>query len=160
MFNAKTSRTEFEKLLFVLSIFIVQLFRFSLLPLHPSLFLCPPAQARAKIKKSVTGRWLRSFLIEMKLLNFNFCASSLELLSDLVSLFLGDTLFESLGSCLNEVLSILKTKAGELTDNLDNVELGSACCLKDNVKLGLLLCCGSCCCAGSGCNCYGSCGVT
>ena len=97
--------------------------------------------------------------MEMKLLNLNFAACSNDLLSDLVSLFLGYALFESLGSVVNKVLSFLKSKAGDLTSNLDNCELVSASRLKNNVKLGLLLCCGSCCCcAGSCCNCYGSCG--
>ena len=93
----------------------------------------------------------------MKLLNFNFCACSLELLSDLLCLVLSNCFLNSLGSCFNKVLSVLKSKAGDLTNNLDNVELACACCLKNYVELGLLLngsccrCCGSCCC-------YGSCG--
>ena len=93
----------------------------------------------------------------MKLLNLNLCASCLKILSDLVSLFLGNTLLDCLRSCLNEVLSVLKSKAGDLTSNLDYCKLVSACCLKYNVKLGLLLN-GSCCCTGSCCNCNGSCG--
>ena len=96
-------------------------------------------------------------LMKMKLLNLNLSACCLKLLSDLLSLVLSNALFDGLGSCLNEILCVLKTKAGELTNNLDNVELGSACCLKYNVKLGLLLN-GSCCSAGSCCYCYGSCG--
>ena len=96
----------------------------------------------------------------MKLLNLNLCASCLKILSDLVSLFLGNTLLDSLRSGLNEILSILKTKTGDLTSYLDNCELVSASGLENNVELGLLLCCGSCCCAGSCCNCYGSCGYT
>ena len=95
----------------------------------------------------------------MKLLNLNLSACCLELLCDLISLILCNCFLNSLGSCLNEILSVLKPKAGKLTNNLDNVELRCACCLKNNVKLGLLLCCGSCCCsAGSCCYCYGSCG--
>ena len=95
----------------------------------------------------------------MKLLNFNFCACSLELLSDLLCLFLSNCFLDGLGSRLNEVLSVLKTKAGDLTSNLDNCELVSASGLKYNVKLGLLLSCGSCCCStGSCCYCNGSCG--
>ena len=94
----------------------------------------------------------------MKLLNFNFCACSLELLSDLVCLVLSDSFLKSLGSCLNKVLSILKTKAGDLTNNLDNVELRSASGLKNYVELSLLLNCGSCCASYGSCCCNGSCG--
>ena len=94
----------------------------------------------------------------MKLLNLNLCASCLELLSDLLCLVLSNCFLDGLGSTLNEVLSVLKSKAGELTNNLDNVELACASCLKDNVELGLLLYGSCCCCAGSCCNCYGSCG--
>ena len=99
------------------------------------------------------------FLFGVKLLNLNLCASSLKLLCDLVSLFLRNAFLKGLGSTLNEILSVLKTKTGKLTNNLDNVELGSTSCLKYNVKLGLLLN-GSCCSARSCCYCYGSCGYT
>ena len=99
------------------------------------------------------------FLLEdRKLLNFNFCASCLELLSDLLCLFLSNCFLDGLGSCLNKILSILKAKAGDLTSNLDYCELVSASGLKYNVKLGLLLN-GSCCCSACyGSCCYGSCG--
>ena len=70
--------------------------------------------------------------MEMKLLNLNFAACSSDLLSDLVSLFLGNALFESLGSVVNEVLSFLKTKAGDFTSNLDNSKLLSACRLQNS----------------------------
>ena len=98
-------------------------------------------------------------LMKMKLLNLNLSACSLKLFSDLLSLILSNCFLNSLRSCLNEILSVLKSKAGKLTNNLDNVELACACCLKNYVELGLLLCNGSCCASYGSC-CNGSCGYT
>ena len=75
----------------------------------------------------------------MKLLNFNFCACSLEVCSKLLCLFLRDAFLDGLGSALNEILSILKTKTANVLNKLDNVKLGSTSAGKNNVELGLLL---------------------
>ena len=92
------------------------------------------------------------------LLNFDFCASFGELSSESVSVCLGDAFLDCLGSAFNEILCVLQTETGNFADNLDDVELTSACGLQDNVEFSLFFsccCCGSCTCC---CDCDGSCG--
>ncbi len=100
---------------------------------------------------------MRSDLISLKirLLKGNLSANFLELLLDVLSLSLGSSFLDNLGSSLNCVLSFLKSKSGDLTNNLDNLNLLSASLSKFNVELGLLFCrscngscyyCYACCC--------------
>lgn len=56
----------------------------------------------------------------------------------LFCLFLGDSFLDGLGSAVNEGLRIGKAKAGDLTDDLDDLDLVGADLFQDNVKLGFL----------------------
>ncbi len=80
---------------------------------------------------------------EVKLLNLNLCACSLELLLDGLSLFLRSLLLESLGSAVYESLSFLQAETCDSADFLDDSNLVAAGTLKNNVKLGLLSSSGS-----------------
>ena len=112
-------------------------------------------------KKALLAKCFFLWLIRLKLLNFNSCACCLESCLNCLSVILGYAFLNSLGSALNEVLSVLKSETGDLTNCLDNVELLSAEVLEDYVELGLLLSCGSCCaCYCCACSCYGSCRYT
>ena len=94
----------------------------------------------------------------MKLFKYCGCAGSLKISNDLFSFFLSNVLFKN-ATLFNCLLSFNKAKTGECTNNLDNVDFLVACCLKNNVELGLLFY-GSCCrcaCCGSCRYCYGSC---
>ena len=91
-----------------------------------------------------------------KLLKSNLSSNFLELLLDLFSLSLACAFLDNLGSAVNGILSFLEAKSGDLTNNLDNLNLLSACFGKLYVELGLLFlssCCGAgcynnaCCCA-------------
>ena len=53
----------------------------------------------------------------------------------LFCLFLGDSFLDGLGSAVNEGLRIGKAKAGDLTDDLDDLDLVGADLFQDNVKL-------------------------
>ena len=88
------------------------------------------------------------------LLKLNFSTSLLKLSLDRLGLFLGDTLFNSLGSTVNKSLSFAESETGELTNNLDNLNLVCAYVSKNNVKLCLFLSSGcSACCRCCNCNC-------
>ena len=67
----------------------------------------------------------------------------LKSLLEVVALVLGNALFDCLGSSLNKVLSVLKTKTGDLTNSLDYSELVCAEGSKNYVELSLLLSSGS-----------------
>ena len=55
----------------------------------------------------------------VKLLNLNLSASLFQLLLDVVSLSLGDLLLDSLGSAINDSLSLLQAQTGDLLNDLD-----------------------------------------
>ena len=78
-------------------------------------------------------------LFKVKLLNLDSCACLFELSFSSLSVVSRNLLLNSLGSAVNELLSFLQAKAGDLTDSLDDVDLSSAGRSKDNVELGLLL---------------------
>lgn len=78
-------------------------------------------------------------LFKVKLLNLDSCACLFELSLSSLSVVSRNLLLNSLGSAVNELLSFLQAKAGDLTDSLDDVDLSSAGRSKDNVELGLLL---------------------
>ena len=73
-----------------------------------------------------------------KLLEGNGSASSFELLLDRFRVFLGSGFLDNRGSLVNLCLSFLEAEAGDLTDNLDNVDLGRTSRGQLYVKLGLL----------------------
>ena len=79
----------------------------------------------------------------VKLLNLNLSASLFQLLLDVVSLSLGDLLLDSLGSAINDSLSLLQAQTGDLLDQLDDAHLASASLDQDDVELGLLFLSGS-----------------
>ena len=79
----------------------------------------------------------------VKLLNLNLSASLFQLLLDVVSLSLGDLLLDSLGSAINDSLSLLQAQTGDLLNDLDDLHLGSASLSQDDVELGLLFLSGS-----------------
>ena len=56
------------------------------------------------------------------LLKLNFSTSLLKLSLDRLGLFLGDTLFNSLGSAVNESFSVAQRKTGEVLNDLDNLK--------------------------------------
>ena len=72
------------------------------------------------------------------LLELNFCTCLLELAFDLLSLFLGDTLLNSLGSTVNESLGVAQRKTCDVLHDLDNLELGLTGVLQDHVERRLL----------------------
>ena len=86
---------------------------------------------------------------EERLLEGDLCADFFDLCLDCLCLFLGDAFLDVLGSALNEFLSFLQAQAGDLTDNLDNLDLLIAEAGQLDVKLGLLFLSG---CCGAGCN--------
>ena len=73
-----------------------------------------------------------------KLLDLGLGASFLQLGNQLLCVFLGDSFLQGLGAVVNQILSVLQAQAGSSTDNLDDVQLGSASGLQDDVELGLL----------------------
>ena len=86
------------------------------------------------------------------LLKLNFSTSLLELAFDLLSLLLGNTLLNGLGSTVNKCLSIAQRKTCDVLHYLDNLELGLTGSLQDHVE-SRLLGNSSLACAGSGsCN--------
>ena len=74
----------------------------------------------------------------IKLLNLDLSAGSGELLLESLSVVLGDRFLNGLRSLVNESLSFLQTKTGDLADSLDDGDLVSAGGLQDNVELSLL----------------------
>ena len=79
-------------------------------------------------------------MVDNRLLNGNGCACLFKSLLEGFSLVLRNAFLNHLRSSLNEVLCVLKAKAGDLTDCPDNVELLSTEAGELYVKLGLLLC--------------------
>ena len=76
---------------------------------------------------------------EVKLLHLCLGASFLQLCNHLLGIFLGNAFLQGLGAVVNQILSVLQAQAGNSADNLDDVQLGSAGILQDDVELGLLL---------------------
>src|SRR5260221_12775616 len=79
------------------------------------------------------------FCRAMILLNGDLGANVGNLLGDLLSLFLRDTLFNRLGSLVNHRLRLFQAQACNLTHNFDNVALVGADLLENRIKLGLLI---------------------
>src|SRR6185312_2514709 len=93
------------------------------------------------------------------LLDGDLCANLFHLLGDLLSLFLGDTLFNRLGSLVNHCLRLLQAKTGQFAHYLNNVDLVRPDLCQDCIELSLLLNGSSsrrsfCSCYWTGCGCY------
>ena len=73
------------------------------------------------------------------LLDFDLRAGFGELLGDVVGLFLGDVLLDGLRAVVDEVLGFLQAQAGDLTDDLDDLDLVGAEVRENGGELGLLL---------------------
>ena len=73
------------------------------------------------------------------LFQFNLSTKAFDLSLKGLGLILGSTLLEGSGSLVNKILSVLQTKAEELLNLLDHLELLSTSGLEDNVERGLLL---------------------
>ena len=86
------------------------------------------------------------------LLELNFSTCFLELAFDLLSLLLGNTLLNGLGSTVNKCLSIAQRKTCDVLHYLDNLELGLTCSLQDNVERRLLGGSSLACACSGGCN--------
>ena len=78
---------------------------------------------------------------EDRLLDSNSSSNFLKLSLDLLSLILSNCFLDYLGSALNCFLSFLQAKAGDLTNNLDNLDLLSAEACQLDIKLSLLFNC-------------------
>ena len=102
---------------------------------HPRLTARAPFVSRIEIQeKTFRG---------IKLLDLNLSASLFQLLLDVLSLSLGSLLLDSLGSAVNDSLSLLQAQTGDLLDQLDDAHLASASLDQDDVELGLLFLSGS-----------------
>ena len=85
---------------------------------------------------------------QVKLFKFNFSASLFELLLEALGVSLRETFLNNARSAVNEFLSFLEAKTGELLNELNNGELAGTSALEYYVERGLLL--GSSCTTGSG----------
>ena len=86
------------------------------------------------------------------LLELNFSTCLLELALDLLSLFLGNTLLNGLGSTVNERFSVTQRKTGDVLHDLDNLELGLAGGFQDHVERRFLGSSGLACAGSGSCN--------
>ena len=70
------------------------------------------------------------------LLERDFGAAVLKLLLDRLRLILGDVLLHGLRSALDQVLGFLEAKAGDLADDLDDIDLFGGVEALENVLAG------------------------
>ena len=80
----------------------------------------------------------------VQLLEFNSCACFLNLSLESLCICSGNSLFDGLGSRINDLLSLFKAKTCCFFNSLNNLNLVRANVCKNNVKFSLLF---SCCCA-------------
>src|SRR4029079_15627633 len=73
-----------------------------------------------------------------RLLELDGAAGVLDLLLDLLGLFLVDAFLDRLGSAFDQRLRLAEAKAGDRADFLDHVDLLAAVAGQDDVELGLL----------------------
>ena len=73
-----------------------------------------------------------------ELLDLAGSADFLELGNHSLGIVLGDGFLDGLGSVVDELLGFLQTQAGDLADDLDDLDLLGADLLQDDVELGLL----------------------
>ena len=78
-----------------------------------------------------------------QLLDFDSSADFGQLFLDLFAFFLGSAFLDGLGGGFHEVLGFLQAQAGQLADNLDDLDLLGASVLQDGVELGLFFFSGS-----------------
>ena len=72
------------------------------------------------------------------LLDLDGSAGFLQFVGELLCVFLGDSFLQLLGAVVSDFLSFLQAQAGSGTDDLDDIQLGSAAILQDDVEFGLL----------------------
>src|SRR5699024_3686033 len=88
---------------------------------------------------------------ERILLQLDLAAGLFDLLLQLLGLVLGHALLQGLGSALDSGLGLSQALAGDLADDLDDLDLGSGVkASQDHVEVGLLLSSGSSSAASSG----------
>src|ERR1043165_4828127 len=73
-----------------------------------------------------------------ELLHFNFSTCFFKLLLQVVCSCFVNLLFNGLWSTVNKVLSFLQAKTGKILNDLNHVQLLSACALQDHVEFSLL----------------------
>ena len=73
-----------------------------------------------------------------KLLDFNFSTCLLELALDRLSLLLGDTLLNGLGSTVDQRLGIAQRQTCDLLNDLDHLEFRLTCVFQDDIERRLL----------------------
>src|SRR2546423_8026109 len=72
------------------------------------------------------------------LFDFDSCSGVRQFLSDRLSFFLGNAFLDGLWGRLNEVFRLFESQRSYFTDDLDDIDLLTACGLKNDVKFGLL----------------------
>ena len=70
----------------------------------------------------------------------DLCGSAgfLEVVDDLLGIFLGNSFLQGLRAVVDDLLGFLQAQAGQSTDDLDDSDLVRAAFLQDDVELGLL----------------------
>ena len=95
-----------------------------------------------KIPRPLDGEFLSS--MEVRLLQLDLGASLFQLSLQSLGVLLGSTLLQGLGSALDSSLGLGQALAGDLADNLNDLDLGSGVeAGQDHVEGGLLLSGGS-----------------
>ena len=87
-----------------------------------------------------------------KLLDFNFSTCLLELALDRLSLLLGDTLLNGLGSTVDQRLGIAQRQTCDLLNDLDHLEFRLTCVFQDDIERRLLGGSSLACACSGGCN--------
>src|SRR5699024_10813772 len=94
-----------------------------------------------KTIRSPDGLHFSHYIMPVRLFKVNLSTLSLKFSLDLLSLSLGNALFNNLRCAVNKLFSLFQAKTCDLANHFDDFNLGSACCYKLYVKLILLLCC-------------------
>src|SRR6478736_9062052 len=95
---------------------------------HPA-----PEGARSLPRDPKSPEWPK-----FELLDLDLCACLFELLLQVSCFVLGNGLLERLGGAFDQVLGFLEAQAGDLTHDLDDVDLLRTSVSEDHVELGLL----------------------
>src|SRR4051794_41492451 len=98
--------------------------------------ITPPSLERQRAARCRTA--LRSLRKAKVLLQLDGAAGILDLLLDLLGLFLVDAFLDGLGRALDQRLRLAQAEAGDRADFLDHVDLLAAVAGQDHVELGLL----------------------
>src|SRR3954453_13949634 len=102
--------------------------------------LCATIRLRKWLQAANVGLPTRSLSSEVRSLgDADLGADFLELLLDRLGFFLGHAFLDRLGRALRESLGPLQAEAGDLADDLDDLDLLAAGLRQRNVELGFLL---------------------